>query len=262
MSGCEVRIITVHSRGVRLQPHSRLTFTMRRQEIRAYIMLTDWRYECAALLLALLVSGCDGSAHSPGGARVQRELFPSGKVQREYPLKAGLSGQDVVHGLVKEWNEDGELIGEYQFVDGVQHGISRTYWPDGQLADEVTYVDGKMQGLHTRWYAPECMAARGNNVDGKMHGTWTYWYTNGQLSRRAEFRHGVLHGRDEGWHPNGQKQCERMFESGQAHGIWREWNEDGELVKEEVWEHGVLVEAHPPVSPVATAPSLGRQSPE
>ena len=71
-------------------------------------------------------------------------------------------------GTAYEYNDQGKLIAEISFVDGIEHGITREWYPSGQLKEET----------HLRWSG--------------LHGVSRKWYENGHLKSEAHGEYGIL----------------------------------------------------------------------
>jgi len=54
--------------------------------------------------------------------------------------------EELPHGLVRTFREDGSLLEEFTYEQGVRTGPYRDFWSDGGLACEGQYVDGLQQG--------------------------------------------------------------------------------------------------------------------
>lgn len=71
---------------------------------------------------------------------------------------------DVTDGLLYTWNghpftgvaceydNEGKLISETPFVDGIQHGIEREWYPSGQLKTEKHLIAGGLHGVSKEWF--------------------------------------------------------------------------------------------------------------
>jgi hypothetical protein len=62
------------------------------------------------------------------------------------------------HGLSKQWNKDGKLLGEYRMEHGT--GVSKSWYENGQLWGETSFVRGQFCGIHRVWFE-----------DGELAGT-------------------------------------------------------------------------------------------
>lgn len=79
--------------------------------------------------------------HRNGIARVR---YPTGTLASEQRFKDGL-----LHGLCREWDEKGRLLGEYRMVHGT--GVQREWHDNGQMKIEVSTVRGEFCGRNRIW---------------------------------------------------------------------------------------------------------------
>ena len=54
------------------------------------------------------------------------------------------------HGIAKQWNKEGKLLGEYQMNHGT--GVSKTWHENGQLTGEISIVRGQFSGRLRCWF--------------------------------------------------------------------------------------------------------------
>jgi len=67
-----------------------------------------------------------------------RDKHKDGKHKGEYPCKDGR-----LHGIVREWWENGQLSTETNFENGKRHGLNRYWSKSGQLMKEQIYDHDK-----------------------------------------------------------------------------------------------------------------------
>jgi antitoxin component YwqK of YwqJK toxin-antitoxin module len=80
---------------------------------------------------------------------------PSGAVAFRYARIPSADGtQWVRHGLFCAYDEDGQLVSEGGYENGLEDGLWRDFHSNGQLAAEGLYVAGKEHGLWRHW-APD-----------------------------------------------------------------------------------------------------------
>jgi hypothetical protein len=58
----------------------------------------------------------------------------TGALTKEYPMQAGL-----IHGLMREWWDNGQLSAETNFDHGQRHGLNRYWDKTGKLIKEQVY---------------------------------------------------------------------------------------------------------------------------
>lgn len=62
-----------------------------------------------------------------------------------------VSGEGVLDGYRRTWNDAGLLISEEAFSKGLRNGISRTWHPNGKLASQSEFKNDKRVGKEQRW---------------------------------------------------------------------------------------------------------------
>ena len=67
--------------------------------------------------------------------------YPNGVVRMEIESKNGLP-----NGAGKFYDEEGVLVNQTTFKDGVTDGVLYNYYPDGQVHNELIYVGGVLNG--------------------------------------------------------------------------------------------------------------------
>lgn len=84
------------------------------------------------------------SKHATRRNGIVRARHGNGALASEQRFKNGL-----LHGLCREWDEDGNLLGEYKMFHGT--GVQREWHDNGQLKIEVSTVGGKFCGRNRIW---------------------------------------------------------------------------------------------------------------
>ena len=56
-----------------------------------------------------------------------------------------------IHGKMRRWEANGQLIYEAIFVEDVQHGPFRRWHANGQDKEQGTYENGKLHGTYIQW---------------------------------------------------------------------------------------------------------------
>lgn len=136
-------------------------------------------------------------------------------------------------GAWREWDEEGKLVREWNFVNGIEHGYQREYWGDFMHSDE-NYVNGLEEGLHRQWEELEDgsyhLTHECNWVSGEYHGTCREW-SDGILISEENYVHGIEDGVHKSWDYDGKIVSERVFENGEEISS-KYWDEDGNLEEE------------------------------
>ena len=115
-----------------------------------------------------------------------------------------------IHSKLYKWHENGQLLGEESYVNGIIHGPAYMYYPDGQVEFKCIYKNGHKFKVWV-WYESGQLCIECTHKDGKPDGLYRRWHTNGQL-----------------W-------IEGTYKDGQLNGLYRTWNSDGVLISDKVW---------------------------
>jgi len=107
--------------------------------------------------------------HSEGQERcwVTKHWHPNGILESEVPVKNG-----VPEGVARFWNQNGELIGNYEMHAGT--GVQKGWHPDGSLMAEISWVNGQRTGRQRSYFeggelAVESYWIRGQQVSKKKY---------------------------------------------------------------------------------------------
>ena len=95
-----------------------------------------------------------------------------------------------------EYWDNGNILSQVHYVDGVRDGSCRNYYKNGILMDEGFYINGKMSGLWISYYNNGNIKEKGkyshknNNVSSFKTGTWTTYYQSGEISSKSKIVNG------------------------------------------------------------------------
>lgn len=92
---------------------------------------------------------------------IARVRHSNGTLASEHRFKDGL-----LHGLCREWDENGNLLGEFKMVHGT--GVQREWHDNGQLKIEVSTVRGEFCGRNRIWLRDGTLIAERFYVHGKQ----------------------------------------------------------------------------------------------
>ena len=73
-----------------------------------------------------------------------------------------------VTGIVRAWDEYGQLQYECNFKDGKKVGLERAWYENGQLWVEFNYKNGELDGLSRKWYGNGQLWIESNYKDGEL----------------------------------------------------------------------------------------------
>ena len=81
------------------------------------------------------------------------------------------------NGAYKEYNENGVVVTECNYVNGLASGVCSTYWADEHnqrtLAGKATYKNSELNGPYSSYFQDGTPKESGNYLNGKKEGKWT-----------------------------------------------------------------------------------------
>lgn len=148
---------------------------------------------------------------------------------------------DVRHGPVKRWREDGTLQLEGGFYEGQRDGLRREYDETGRRLRESRYVDGRREGTFRQWYPSGTLREEASYRADRYHGRRRVWNEAGVLVQDETYRRGVRHGLWSDFDPEtGTPRTWGSFDDGERSGLWREGTPEGRIVGERNYRSGRL----------------------
>ncbi|QIF05569.1 toxin-antitoxin system YwqK family antitoxin [Roseimicrobium sp. ORNL1] len=151
----------------------------------------------------------DGKKHG-----IQREWHPNGRPKLEAPYREG-----SMEGTFKEWNENGDLVGQYSMSKGT--GVVKVYDSTGRLLREDHYKNNERDGLRMERLT-EIISLTWSK-GGHLLGKGCDFYENGELATIGFFSNNgqpngpvVTFSRDgtrtrASWHLSGQEVSEAQY---------------------------------------------------
>jgi hypothetical protein len=107
--------------------------------------------------------------------KMEREYYPNGQLAWESSFK---DGKQV--GLVKKWHENGAPKWECPLDDnGLMHGIVKQWNKEGMLLGQ--YHTNHGTGVEKSWYENGQLERASFSIGGKLCGRFQCWYENGEL---------------------------------------------------------------------------------
>jgi hypothetical protein len=106
---------------------------------------------------------------------------------------------------VKKFYDQGRLVKETTFKNGIKHGINKNYYDDGRLKRTIMYKDGIREDT-AFWYYPEGKVYRATPYrNDRIHGKQIKYYKTGYVQAVLPYRDGLrLPGLEE-YLPDGRK---------------------------------------------------------
>jgi len=131
-------------------------------------------------------------------------------------------------GQWKWYYKSGQLLRDENFRKGLEDGMMHEYLEDGTIITEGEYIDGLKEGEWLYQYGDH--KEIGKYRDGQKSGIWKYFHlTNENLNFEGEFVDGVPNGKHKFYYENGKLQREEVYSMGIKKDLWKYYNELGEL---------------------------------
>lgn len=139
--------------------------------------------------------------------------------------------QENYTGLHRCWTDNGSLICEGQYLNGLRSETWTHYYSDGKKLSEGSYLESEESGKWFSWYNNGITESVGEYLEGKKHGKWVYRYSNSKVSSRGYYVNDDETGLWVFWYDNGKKSCEGLYLEGKPVGMWRHWYDNGKKEK-------------------------------
>ncbi|HEY8938364.1 MAG TPA: hypothetical protein VIM65_24255 [Cyclobacteriaceae bacterium] len=95
-------------------------------------------------------------------------------------------------GYWKEFNKQGILISEGEYIKGVRNGLWKLYYETGELVIEETYVNGEMDGSFKSFYKNGQLISQGYYKNSKREGNFTIFDQAGLAVKTMRFKQDML----------------------------------------------------------------------
>lgn len=174
--------------------------------------------------------------------------YPNGKLRYEATFDQGLPV-----GLMKRYNDKGELMAEMNFIPNTTRCYAKHYGGGkllkakglyiNQKKDSVwtyyrsnktislteSYKDGLLSGPVISYYPGGSISQEYIYLNGKKHGQWKQLFEDGKIMQRCNYTNDMLNGHYEAYYPEGQLEVEGGYIRNKLDGDWNYYTEEGEL---------------------------------
>jgi MORN repeat protein len=106
--------------------------------------------------------------------KTERYYYPNGQLRGECSLENG-----KLVGTTRKWHDNSVLSWESPFSEGLQHGVIRQWNREGKLLGEYRMDHGT--GISKSWYANGQLENEAASVHGRLHGRFRCWLEDGEL---------------------------------------------------------------------------------
>ncbi len=191
-------------------------------------------YKSVGIMFLLIPSLCVSVFADPVSSEsVRKKYYPDGKtVLREESYR-----NKVLHGVVREYHENGQLNVLSNYRDGKMHGTQIMYHEDGGVISEEKYEDGRLLNDQDEFYSGEksyhypdgSLFATTAYLDGFQHGETRIYYPTGELKIEMQAKKGKYIGRATKYFPSGEIQAVGQMSKGKINGVYKEYFESGKI---------------------------------
>ncbi len=116
--------------------------------------------------------------------------YPSGIMAEEGYLQNG-----ITNGVVKLYNEDGNLLVEAEYREGKKNGLITTYYPSGHIKAEFTLVNELREGRMRIWYEGGVKKYEAYYKNDMLNGRQIKYFPNGKVNIDCEYKDNLEHGK-------------------------------------------------------------------
>lgn len=204
------------------------------------------------LFILLFATACDGlekiEETDDFGTRTEYKADP------ETGLKEG---------PLRQYNKDGQLIAEENYVGGELNGERKLYFPDGKLAVQENYDMGTFAGEYKNYSEDGKLSHKGNYINGAMNEEWIAYYPDGKIKEIVNFENNEENGPFREWYPDGTPKASGNYLKGdKEHGVLHLYEEDGSLKKVMNCAAGMCTTIWTPDSTGVAPPEVDMTMPE
>lgn len=151
--------------------------------------------------------------------------------EKQHPMYRGTLEEGLLQGLGEEYDLDGLLTYEGNFVDGVRSGDGILY-EAGVLVYEGQFSGGLANGMGTA-YEDGVKCYQGAFVDGLYEGAGTAYYPDGTRRYVGSFAQGLCEGEGTEYSEDSKMHYKGSFAAGQYDGSGTIYLEDGSTIQAE-----------------------------
>jgi antitoxin component YwqK of YwqJK toxin-antitoxin module len=136
----------------------------------------------------------DGRSHG-----LYQEWFPNGQIKIEAHLIEGVADIHnlaqatwIFEGLCKAWDDQGNLIAEFNYEKGSLHNPAKYFFPSGKLQKIIPYEQGEIHGMLQAFDEEGNLIEQIPFVSGEKDGDATTYWSPGRLLSEEIYERGRL----------------------------------------------------------------------
>ena len=119
----------------------------------------------------------------------------------------------IPDGIVKEFNDDGKLLFEWNYKNGKLNGTSKSYFLSGELLEEMIYKDNKQEGMSKKYYKSGKLLAERYFESNELEGVTRMYTENGTVLAELNYKNGKLDGESKMYYENGKLKTVQDYKS-------------------------------------------------
>ena len=112
------------------------------------------------------------------------------------------------------------------------HTYEREYYQNGSLMYETMYKDGIIDGYVKSWDKKGDLVSKVEYKNGILCGKWTIYYGSGLLKHTVIYKNGKKNGVEIWYHENGKKQSEIIYVDDIVQSDTVRWDQEGRRIIE------------------------------
>jgi antitoxin component YwqK of YwqJK toxin-antitoxin module len=144
------------------------------------------------------------------------------------------------NGIVLDFNQQGQMVGEKYYIDDLLEGTAKTYFWGTQVASSINYKHGKLDGKKQVFYENSNGKLQEESFykDGVKDGTSKWYSNNGDPIAEYVYVNGNLTGVQKMYFPGKKLQSEQNYVNNLESGPYKEYFESGKLKIESNFANG------------------------
>ena len=107
---------------------------------------------------------------------VKKSCYENGNIRYKNPMK-----NNKLNGVAKYWSEEGDLINEVEYFNGLLHGEWREYFPSSGIKSVSRYKFDKKDGLQVTYHINGNKKTETYFTDGTQISETLRWTIDGLL---------------------------------------------------------------------------------
>lgn len=151
---------------------------------------------------------------------------PNSKGEKIRSLEAYFQ-DDLLQGVVFEYNEKGQKIASTPYVDGKKEGIAYLYTPEEKLYVSICFKGDQKEGLMTQYFPNGAVHKKVEFHQDLREGNEICYHLDGSIASISCYKEDLLDGESKSWNEQGVLVFEAEYEKGQKHGKFYKYYENG-----------------------------------